>query len=446
MKPLMKFKSFRKCQAGNVSMMFAAALLPIMGTVGLAVDFSRASEVRSQLAAAIDSTALALSHTSVDLTDTQLQAKANELFKGNFKPGTPASRSSVRASRDTGELIVDGSAAFQTSFLRVLNVSTLDVTAKAKVVWGSKQKIEVVLALDNTGSMKGNKLAELKKAATELVNTLEAAQTPGKKDSVKIGLVPFATTVRVDPASNKYKYANWIRRDKINYTERECTRRRDRNGNYYNDCRDVPKIRDFDRAAWQGCIQDRDQQGDYDVSDKTIDVSKPNTLYPAIEACPGSGQAQDESKLQLVQPMTDKFDDLRSAIDKMQAAGNTNVTIGVAWGMSLLSHQTPFQEGSAETTGENAARKFLIVLTDGENTANRFTRDPAAIDARTKLACEAARAMGTVFTIRMIDGDAGLLKGCASTPENYYDVQDAANLKDVFRAVGNEIANLRIAE
>jgi Flp pilus assembly protein TadG len=440
MKPLMKFKSFRKCQAGNVSMMFAAALLPIMGTVGFAVDFSRASEVKSQLAAAVDSTALALSHASVTLTDAQLQAKANDLFKSNFKPGTPANSSSVKASRDTGALTVNASAAFQTSFLRVLNVSTLDVTAKSKVVWGSKQKIEVVLALDNTGSMKGNKLAELKKAATELVNTLEAAQTPGKADSVKVGIVPFATTVRVDPKADLYKKAKWIRFDDVQYDEKVCEWKK-RNGEWREECHYETKTRDFSKTNWQGCIQDRDQP--YDVDDTKYDAKKNGqALYPAVEACPA-----DERDLQIVQPLTNKFGDLRNAIDKMQAAGKTNVTIGIAWGLSLLSHQEPFQDGSAETKGENAPRKFLIVLTDGENTENRFGDNTGgAIDARTKLACKAARDMGTVFTIRMIDGDASLLQGCASTTDNYYDVQDAANLKDVFRAVGNEIANLRVAE
>lgn len=452
MKTPMKLKSFKKCQAGNVSMMFAAAILPILGTVGLAVDFSRASEVKSQLTAAVDSTALALAHTSVNLTDKQLQAKANDLFKGNFKPGTPANSSSVRADRDNGELTVNGAAAFETSFLRFLNVSTLDVTAKSKVVWGSNQKIEVVLALDNTGSMAGKKLEELKKAAKELVDTLEAAQAPGQTGTVKIGLVPFASTVRVDPAS--YKNKSWIRFDKINYVQRECTRKQNQRGEWYDDCKDVPKTRDFNKSAWQGCIEDRDQP--YDVDDTSFDKKKSNTLYPATESCPSQ-----ERDLQTVQPLTTDFNKVRTAIGNMEAAGSTNVTIGIAWGMSLLSSKQPFNEGAATTsqsttnngsgnnpsvtTGANV-KKYLIILTDGENTKNRFTTNTSAIDARTKLACQAARDMGTIFTIRMIEGNENLLKTCASDPANYHDVKLAENLTTVFRAVGNEIANLRVAE
>jgi Flp pilus assembly protein TadG len=443
MKLLLKLTSFQKCRSGNVAMMFAAAIFPVVGTIGLAVDFSRAAEVKAQLTAAVDSTALSLAHASVNLTDAELQTKALALFNGNFKPGTKTDSRAVHASRATAALTVEGSAAFQTRFMRVLNVKTLDVKAKSKVVWGSKQKIEVVMALDNTGSMSGTKLQELKKAAKELVDTLEKSQ--GAPGSVKIGLVPFASTVRVDPKQNAYKNANWIRRDDVPYVEQECTKKKV-DGVWHEECHDVSKTRAFNKNAWQGCIQDRDQLDNFDVTDKAFSSSKKNTLYPAIETCPGAGGAQDESKLQLVEPLTTDFNKLRTSIANMQAAGSTNVTIGIVWGMSLLSKQKPFDQGSSVTTGANAVKKYLIVLTDGENTKNRVTTNTAAIDARTKLACQAARDMGTVFSIRMIEGDATLLKACASDPENYHDVQAAADLSVAFRAIGNEIGQLRVAQ
>ncbi|BCJ91577.1 hypothetical protein IZ6_23120 [Terrihabitans soli] len=417
--------------------MFAAAVLPIVGTIGFAVDYSRAAEVKAQLVAAVDSTALALAHSSVNLTDAELQKKANDLFKGNFKPGEVSSDGTVKAERGTAQLTVNGSAELKTSFLRVLNISTLDVSAHSKVIWGAKQDIEVVMALDNTGSMAGNKLSELKKAAKELVDTLEANK--GNYKSVKIGLVPFASTVRVTPTSNTYKNATWIRFDQVSYEEEVCTTKKKKNGDTYQSCEDVTKTRDFNKSAWQGCIWDRDQP--YDVDDTTADTSKSKTLYPAVESCPSS-----ESGLQVVQPMTTDFNKLRTAISNMNAAGTTNVTIGISWGMSLLSNQKPFDQGSAATTGDNAAKKYLIILTDGENTKNRFTTNTATIDARTKLACKAAHDMGTIFTIRMIDGDESLLKACASDPANYYNVEQAADVSTAFRAIGNDIGGLRVAE
>lgn len=437
---LVKLNSFKNCQAGNVSMMFAAALLPIAGTIGFAVDFSRSSEVKAQLVSAVDSTALALAHASVNLTDEQLQDKANKIFEGNFKPGTTANSSSVTASRDAGALTVEGSAAFNTSFLRVLNIPTLDVSAKSKVVWGSDRKVEVVMALDNTGSMKGTKLEELKKAAHELIDKLEdAAEAAGTSGKVEIGLVPFATTVRVNP--NNYKDKEWIRFDKVPDTKQVCTKKKNKDGEWYDDCQYVPYLRNFMKQNWQGCIWDRDQP--YDIDDTSYDHDQKKAYYPAIqEACPS-----DEKDLQTVVPLTDNFDTVRGAIDNMKAAGKTNVTIGLAWGMSLLSHKKPFQQGT-ETTGPDAARKYLILLTDGENTENRFSKNNngGVIDARTEEACKKAGELGTIFTIRMIEGDEGLLRGCASGVENYYNINVAADVSSAFQAMADQIANLRIAE
>lgn len=44
----------RSDKRGNVVMIFALSMIPLVGAVGAAVDFSRANNVRSQLQAAAD--------------------------------------------------------------------------------------------------------------------------------------------------------------------------------------------------------------------------------------------------------------------------------------------------------------------------------------------------------------------------------------------------------
>jgi Flp pilus assembly protein TadG len=46
---------------GSIVPMFAAALVPVIGLVGAAIDYGRASSVRSEMQAALDATALMLS-------------------------------------------------------------------------------------------------------------------------------------------------------------------------------------------------------------------------------------------------------------------------------------------------------------------------------------------------------------------------------------------------
>jgi hypothetical protein len=49
-----------------------------------------------------------------------------------------------------------------------------------------------------------------------------------------------------------------------------------------------------------------------------------------------------------------------------------------------------------------------------------------------------------VFTIRLLEGDANLLRNCASAPTMYFDVQNAAQLTDAFQSILNRISGPRI--
>src|ERR1700724_2989074 len=70
---------------GNVAITFALAMLPILGLVGAAVDYSHAISIRVALQGALDSTALKLSKQASSLTSKQLQSGAQNYFKGVFQ-------------------------------------------------------------------------------------------------------------------------------------------------------------------------------------------------------------------------------------------------------------------------------------------------------------------------------------------------------------------------
>jgi hypothetical protein len=143
---------------------------------------------------------------------------------------------------------------------------------------------------------------------------------------------------------------------------------------------------------------------------------------------------------------------LHGKINAMQAVGNTNVTIGLVWGWHLLSSTALFTEGA--TYGTADLQKYIILLTDGDNTENRFSRTESSINARTTAACNNIKAFKDangkpyikIYTIRVINGNAALLQGCATDPSMYYDVQNASELTVVFNAIGSEISNLRLSK
>ena len=53
-KLLREIGRFRKDRSGNVAVIFTLALLPILSAIGCAIDYSRATQVRSKLQSAID--------------------------------------------------------------------------------------------------------------------------------------------------------------------------------------------------------------------------------------------------------------------------------------------------------------------------------------------------------------------------------------------------------
>ena len=429
-------------------MIFAIALPVLLGMVGAAVEYGRSADAQTRLQAATDGAALAAARQPRSMPAAEFTAQARKAFDTVLPPGRGITTTEFTASRSGSVIEIKAKASLATSLIQPLGFSKVQIASESRSQLGSK-KVEVVLALDNTGSMaSNNKMPELKKAAKRLIDILEGSVAePGQ---VKIGLVPFATTVRVNPASGAgYRSATWIDFTRGDGSATVCTPRAGGWGWFLGqDCTDH-SANDVNKSTWQGCIEDR--ASPYNASDAGVTSGNLATMYPALQNC-----RQDENRMVFVQPLSTAYSSLRTAIDNMTPGGNTNVTIGVAWGLALLSRQDPFPEGVPYTDKEVA--KFLIVLTDGQNTQDRFDNCGsthsciAAMNARTLAACDAAKNAVmdpnlnpiTVYTIRVIDGDADLLRRCASNPSKFFDVQNASQLEPVFMGIGDSIASLRL--
>src|SRR5690606_24035551 len=78
----------------------------------------------------------------------------------------------------------------------------VSVTSNA---YQSTDRLEIVMVLDNTGSMGVARMASLRSAATALVDILSTVKSPERE--VFAALVPFVTAVNVKGTGFK---ANWI--------------------------------------------------------------------------------------------------------------------------------------------------------------------------------------------------------------------------------------------
>ncbi len=100
--------------------------------------------------------------------------------------------------------------------------------------------------------------------------------------------------------------------------------------------------------------------------------------------------------------------------------GGTDMTGGMNTANSALTAAT---EASAQAAkGNKEFKKFIVLMTDGENTGNSSNWNPA-LDTKTLTTCTAARAAGvTIYTVAFMappNGEA-LLKSCAGDISNYY--------------------------
>jgi Flp pilus assembly protein TadG len=387
-------------RSGNVAIIFAIAVIPIFGAVATAVDYSRANSARTAMQVALDAAALAVAKEALNLTGTQVQNKAKKYFNAQFD------RPDVKKLDITFSMVTNGPGDFtvlaeatgriDTSIAQVIGKKTIDLRADAQVRWGFKA-LELALALDNTGSMaQKNKMTELKSAVKLLFSILKTnSKVPG---DTKIAVIPFNTVVNV---GTEYVDAAWMSYDAT-----------------------------VTKANWNGCVADRDQPND--VKDAT--PSGAATLFPAAQC----------ATLAKALPLTDDWDALNGMVDTMTPTGNTNVTIGMAWGWHALTQKEPFTQAQPVKPD---VEKVMILLTDGLNTANRFTTVPSQIDTRTAAVCDNIKNAGIrLYTVRVIEGNLALLQGCATAPNMFFDVQVASDLKAVFTSIAASLSGARLAK
>jgi Flp pilus assembly protein TadG len=412
-------QKFRKAERGNVVITFALTLIPVVGLVGAAVDFSRGSSAKVAMQAAVDSTALMLSKDAQNLTTSQLTQKTTAYFGALFNRTEVNNVVVTPTFTDMGQgsfrLDLTATGKVPTTFTKIFGQENLNVNVSSQIVWGMR-KLEVALALDNTGSMSSSqKMTNLKTAAHNLLTTLKnAAKTAG---DVKVAIVPFDTTVNL---GTSYKSNNWF--------DASCSALGSPSG-----CKSSNVM-----SYWEGCVRDRTYP--YDTQDDPPTTANTATLYPIYDC----------GSLTTLMPLSYDWTALNSKIDAMTPNGNTDVTIGLVWAWHALTAQAPLTQAAAPSPDRD---KVIILLTDGDNTEawknsnNTIITSPSAIDLRTALVCSNVKAAGIrLYTIRVIDGNASLLQSCATNPTMYYDVQQASQLDSVFSAIAQTLANLRIAK
>jgi Flp pilus assembly protein TadG len=394
---------FLRSSSGNMGIMLAVATVPLMIAVGVAVDMVRANDTQTVLSGAADAAALA-GATSGKVNDAAfLEKTVRSYLKANdallaLKSVTTITQN-VDLSSATFKVVIKGKIA--TTFMALAGFDNIDLAAEANVNLGL-QSLEVALALDNTGSMAGQKIIDLQASAKELVATLESEKA--SYSSLKFSLVPFAQYVSVGTGNAGEPWLSAI------------------------------------PAGWAGCVGSRPSPEDEMAGTGA-------TPFPALAGVPCQAS---------ITPLTSNVAAINAGIDAMVAANSTYVPGGLLWGWNALDSAAPFTEGLSKTQMKAVnGRKVLVLMTDGWNTASPLYpdhtgNDTAYSDAKLTTMCNNVKGDGIeLFTVAFqvpSPSMKALLVDCASGTDHAFEAGSGTALHDAFSKIGQMMASVRLTK
>lgn len=137
---------FAANRSGNVAFTFALCLVPLLAAVGTAIDYATATQMRTELQAALDAAVLA---GAKETSTSQKIAKATDFFRSLMpaqQSNTPSANFSVDSK--TGALTGTVQADAGTTFLGIFGQSSIPVAANATAI-ASTAKANVCILLVN---------------------------------------------------------------------------------------------------------------------------------------------------------------------------------------------------------------------------------------------------------------------------------------------------------
>jgi Flp pilus assembly protein TadG len=192
-------------QRGNAMMLTAAAIVPVVGIVGSAVDIGRAYMTQLRLQQACDAGVLAGRRAMAGALYTDpAKTEANKMFNFNFPDGNFGSHAVSFSSWGVGSSDVAGraTAILPTALMYIFGKDQFDLaancTAKLEI-----SNVDVMMVLDVTGSMArkadsdddDTKIEALRKAAIDFFDTLTNADVGDGR--IRFGVVPYSSSVNV---------------------------------------------------------------------------------------------------------------------------------------------------------------------------------------------------------------------------------------------------------
>ena len=411
-------KSFQQKEQGSVAILFGLMSGALFLLAGMAIDYSRITDVHTRLSSAVDAASLAAGRAMLDgkLSDDEILVLAGKFFDENSKNVSKMgnlAKPDIRINRATGSIDINVSTDVAMTVSRIGGFTTMNVPVVSQAVYKQKD-IEVGMALDITGSMGDyvggqSKISGLKAAFANFADRL-LPDGPRGPQKVRIGLAPYSAGINL---------GSYAAAASANKSKDGCVT--ERKSGQYADSADPFFV----------------------IADGNVDVDPTEGKYSYV--CPSAS----------VTPLSDDKSALIAEVNSFEPRGGTAGHFGVQWGWNLVSDQWGNTWGNAgkpdgyDRVKEEKLLKAVVLMTDGVfNTA--FHGQKSAEQA-TEL-CNAMKSKGVVvFSVGFgLGGNATALqtlKTCATAGDDYFaDASNAQELDAAFSKFATKLTQLRIAK
>lgn len=353
--------AFAKAQEGALILfsLFLFVLMAMLG--GVAIDVLKYETTRTQLSQTLDRCTLMAASMTQRLNP---QSVVEDCVA---KAGLADALHSVEVVDAMSSRDVKAVAKAETNpfFMHMIGIDRFDASAQSRAIQ-TVTNVEIVLVLDVSGSMGGAKIANLRQAASNFVETMLEGDHERR---VSISVVPYNAQVNLGPTlRGAFNATHQHGVTDINCLELPAS---------VFASPAIPRNTALPMMAWSDHAYGTLFSGYVAPTDTTY--ARPNT---ANNAC-------RPTAANIVRMASQNVDELQGHINGLQAGGATSIVLGMKWGAALLDpaarsifddyiaagQMAPNLAGRPFDYDDDETMKVIVLMTDGEHVAHDRIND-----------------------------------------------------------------------